>query len=64
MTMLGSSTDLANLTPNNEPALAYMPAKHLGSSSGPAIFFSDSSLMLDGTRTANDQTAILNALAL
>ena len=61
--VLGKSTDLANL-PNNEPGLAYFPAKGFSAGSGPAIFFADSSLMIDGTRTANDQIAILNALAL
>jgi len=61
---LGSATDLADLPGSGPPAAAYFPAGTLGAHSGAAVFFADSSLMLDGTRTTNDQIAILNALAL
>ena len=56
------STVLANLAANNMPALAYIPSNRFGS--GSAVFFSDSSLMIDSARTANDLIAIGNALAL
>jgi hypothetical protein len=61
---LGASTELAQLAQNGMPACAYLPAGSLGPGSGTAVFFSDSGMMIDGIRTANDQTAILNALAL
>ncbi len=60
---LGNSVDLANLS-NGEPALAYFAAGSISHGSGPVALFSDSSLMLDGQRTTNDQIAVLNALAL
>jgi len=62
--MLGASTALATLSANGQPALAYFPAGAISPGSGAIVFFSDSSLMLDGIRTTNDQIAILNALAL
>jgi len=61
---LGAARDLADLPGSGEPAASYLQPGALGNKSGPLIFFSDSSLMLDGTRTQNDQTAILNAIAL
>jgi hypothetical protein len=61
---LGASTELAQLAQNGMPACAYLPAGSLAPGSGTAVFFSDSTMMIDGTRTPNDQTAILNALAL
>jgi hypothetical protein len=60
---LGASTLLGTLPANNEPGLAYLPAGSLGAGSGDVIFFADSSLLLDGTRTSDDTTGILNALA-
>jgi hypothetical protein len=60
----GSSKVLAKLAGNGRPVLAYLPAGALGSTSGAAVFFGNSSLMIDGFRTSNDQIAILNALAL
>lgn len=64
LSSLGSALDLADLPGSGEPAAAYFPAGALGSRSGPVVFFADSSLMLDGTRTKDDQIAILNAIAL
>ena len=61
---LGQSVDLANYSANSQPALAYIAAGQLRTGSGPAVFFADSSIMVDGQRTMNDQIAILNALAL
>ncbi len=61
---LGSAQDIADLPGSGPAAAALLPAGALGAQSGPVVFFSDSSLMLDGTRTMNDQIAILNALAL
>jgi len=61
---LGSAVDIADLPGSGQAAAALLPAGALGAQSGPVVFFSDSSLMLDGTRTKNDQIAILNALAL
>jgi hypothetical protein len=61
---LGTSTELAELQGNNEPALAYFPAATISQTSGAAIFFSDTSPMNDSFRTKNDQIAILNAIAL
>ena len=61
---LGSAQDIADLPGSGPAAAALLPAGTLGAQSGPVVFFSDSSLMLDGTRTKNDQIAILNALAL
>jgi hypothetical protein len=57
----GSCIVIAALIANSEPALCYIPAHRTG---GAAVFFADSSLLFDSVRTANDQTAILNALAL
>jgi hypothetical protein len=62
--VLGASQALATLSANGEPALTYFPAGAISSGSGAVVFFSDSSLMLDGVRTTNDQIAILNALSL
>lgn len=64
LSTLGSALDLADFPGSGQSAAAYLPSGTLGSSSGPVVFFSDSSLMLDGVRTANDQIAILNALSL
>ena len=61
---LGSAQDLADLPVSGQPVAAYLAAGALGSGSGAVIFFADSSLMLDGTRSKNDETAILNALSL
>ena len=61
---LGSAQDIADLPGSGPAAAALLPTGALGAQSGPVVFFSDSSLMLDGTRTMNDQIAILNALAL
>lgn len=57
----GSSSVLASFTYNAKPAVAYLSA-HAGS--GAVTLFADSSLLFDSNRTADDQTAILNALAL
>ncbi|HEV3154284.1 MAG TPA: hypothetical protein VGZ02_10810 [Candidatus Baltobacteraceae bacterium] len=64
LSSLGSSTAVADLNANGEPVVSYLPAGALGSSSGAVVFFSDSSLMVDGIRTNNDRIAIFNALAL
>lgn len=57
----GSSKVLASFSYNGKPAVAYLPAR---GSSGAVVLFADSSLLFDSNRTANDQTAILNAFAL
>jgi hypothetical protein len=62
--VLGSALDLADLPGSGAPAAAYLQRGALGAQSGAVVFLSDSSLMLDGTRTENDQIAILNAIAL
>jgi hypothetical protein len=61
---LGSSTKLATLNANGQPTLAYLPAGALAAGSGAVVFFSDSTYLIDSARTANDQIAVLNALAL
>jgi hypothetical protein len=61
---LGGSTELADLAGNNMPALAYFPAGTISTSSGAAVFFSDSSSLLDTLLTRNDRIATLNAIAL
>jgi len=64
-TGLGSSTELAYYNAAGQPpAVTYFPSGALAPGSGPAVFFSDSSLMLNGYMTADDQQDIFNALAL
>ena len=62
-TKIGPATVLGTLA-NGKPGLAYLLKGSLGAGSGAVVFFADSSLMGDGQRTAEDQTAILNAIAL
>jgi len=61
---IGTSTEVAQLAANGMPAASYFAAGALGSGSGAVVFFSDSSIMVDGLRTSNDRIALLNALAL
>lgn len=59
----GTGTVLATL-PGGAPAIVLFPPGALGSGSGAVVAFSDSDALLDASRTANDLTIILNALAL
>lgn len=61
---LGTSVELAKLSANGMPALAYTAPGKFSAGSGAVVFFADSSLMVDGIRTSNDRIALLNALAL
>jgi hypothetical protein len=61
---LGTSTELGSFPANGKPGLAWLPAGALGHGSGAVVMFADASLVLDGTRSAEDTTGILNALAL
>ena len=61
---VGNAIEVAALTANNEPEIAYFPAGSLGSGSGAAVFFGDSDALIDSLRTQNDQIVILNSLAL
>jgi hypothetical protein len=62
-TKLGPATALGTLG-NGQPGLAWLPKGALDAASGAVVFFADSSLMVDGVRTAEDKVAILNAIAL
>jgi hypothetical protein len=63
--VLGSSTEVAQLAANGEPEIAYFPAGGFSASSGAVVFFGDSDALLDNDEfTANNQIAILNSLAL
>ncbi len=64
LSKFGKSKDLGTFTANSQPGLAWLPAGVLETGSGPVVMFADSSLLLDGTRTAEDTTGILNAFAL
>ena len=61
---LGRAQTLGALVANSQPGVAWLPAGSLAVGSGYVVMFSDSSMLLDGTRTAEDTTGILNALAL
>ena len=61
-TNLGKSTEVAQLTANSMPLASYLPAHALSATSGAVVFFADSSVLVDGIRTANDRIAILNSL--
>lgn len=58
------AVDLADFAGSRPSAAVYFPAGDLGADSGAAVFFSDSTLLLDRVRTSGDTKAILNALAL
>jgi hypothetical protein len=64
---LGSATEIAVLTANNKPSLAYLPPGSLGTGSGAVVFFSDSNCIevgSGGITSVNDNILILNSLAL
>jgi hypothetical protein len=58
----GNSTVFATYVSNGQAAGAYFGPGALGVGSGAVIFFADSSIMVDGIRTSNDLSLILNAV--